>query len=64
MQNEELKPEMKVLVERNGSLIPAKVIGPTTLTVGSRTEITGWVVALERDNLHLTVTADKIHPRG
>lgn len=63
MQNEELKREMKVLVEHEGSLKPAKVVGPTELKVGNRTEITGWVVALELNNLHLRVTADKIQPR-
>lgn len=65
MQNEELKPEMKVLVDYDGLLKRAKVIGPVTVTnagTGELLEISGWVVAIEPSNLHATVTADKIHP--
>lgn len=67
MQNEELKPEMKVLVDYDGLLKRAKVIGPVTVTnagTGELLEISGWVVAIEPSNLHATVTADKIHPRS
>ncbi len=67
MQNEDLKPEMKVLVDHGGSLKPAKVIGPVKVTnagTGELIEIGGWVVAIEPSNLHATVTADKIHPRS
>jgi hypothetical protein len=67
MQNEELKPEMKVCVDYDGSLRLAKVIGPVTVTKAGTDElieISGWVVAIEPSNLHLTVTADKIHARG
>lgn len=66
MQNEELKPEMKVLVDYDGLLKRAKVVGPVTVTnagTGELLEISGWVVAIEPSNLHATVTADKIHPR-
>ena len=66
MQNKELKPEMKVLVDHDGLLKPAKVIGQVTVTntgTGELIEISGWVVAIEPSNLHVTVTADKIHPR-
>ena len=67
MQNEELKPEMKVVVDYDGLLKRAKVIGPVTVTnagTGELLEISGWVVAIEPSNLHATVTADKIHPRS
>ena len=67
MQNEELKPEMKVLIDHDESLKPAKVIGPVKLTnagTGELIAISGWVVAIEPSNLHATVTADKIHPRS
>jgi hypothetical protein len=66
VQNEELKPEMKVLVDYDGLLKRAKVVGPVTVTnagTGELLEISGWVVAIEPSNLHATVTADKIHPR-
>jgi hypothetical protein len=65
MHNEELKPEMKVLVDYDGSLKRAKLIGPVMLTnagTGELIEISGWVVAIEPSNLHATVTTDKIHP--
>jgi len=65
MQNEELKPGMKVLVDHDGLLKPAKVIGPVKVTnagTGELIEISGWVVAIEPSNLHATLTADKIHP--
>jgi hypothetical protein len=67
MQNEELKPEMKVLVDHDGSLKLAKVIGSVKITnvgTGELIEISGWVVAIEPSNLHATLTADKIHPRN
>lgn len=67
MQDEELKLEMKVLVDHDGLLKLAKVIGPVTVTntgTGELIEISGWVVAIEPSNLHATVTADKIHPRN
>ncbi len=67
MKNEDLKPEMKVLVDHDGLLKPAKVIGPVTLRnagTGELIETSGWVVAIEPSNLHVTVTADKIQPRG
>jgi hypothetical protein len=67
MQNEELKPEMKVVVDYDGSLKLAKIIGPVEFKnagTGELIEIRGWVVAIEPSNLHVTVTADKIHPRG
>lgn len=67
MQNEELKPEMKVLVDHDGLLKLAKVIGPATLKnagTGELIELSAWVVAIEPSNLHATVTADKIHPRS
>src|SRR5258708_40234400 len=63
MTNEELKPEMKVLVDVEGVLKPAKVIGPTRLREGPRVTITGWVVHIEPSALPHTTTADKIHPR-
>jgi hypothetical protein len=66
VQNEELKPEMKVLVDYDGLLKRAKVVGPVTVTnagTGELLEISGWAVAIEPSNLHATVTADKIHPR-
>jgi hypothetical protein len=67
VHDNELKPEMKVLVDYDGLLKRAKVIGPVTLTnagTGELIEISGWVVAIEPSNLHATVTADKIHPRS
>lgn len=67
MRNEELEPEMKVLVDHDGALKPAKVIGPVTVTnagTGEKIEISGWVVAIDPSNLHATVTAEKIHPRS
>jgi hypothetical protein len=67
VQNEELRPEMRVLVDYNGSLKRAKVIGPVALRnagTGDVIEISGCVVAIEPSNLHATVTADKIHPRN
>jgi hypothetical protein len=64
MQNEELKPEMKVRVDHDGSSKLAKVIGPATLKKGKLIEITGWVVAIEPSNLHVTLTADKIHRKS
>jgi hypothetical protein len=67
MKNEELRPEMRVLVDYNGSLKRAKVIGPVALTNAGTVElieISGWVVAIEPSNLHATVTADKIHARN
>jgi hypothetical protein len=67
MQNEELRPEMKVLVDYDGLLKRAKVIGPVTLRnagTGELIEISGWVVAIEPSNLHATLTAEKIHPRS
>jgi hypothetical protein len=66
VRNEELTPEMKVLVDHDGLLKPAKVIGPVRVTkagTGELLEISGWVVAIEPSNLHATVTADRIHPR-
>jgi hypothetical protein len=36
MRNEELKPEMKVLVDHDGALKPAKVIGPIRTTNDER----------------------------
>jgi hypothetical protein len=67
MQNKELKPEMKVLVDYDGSLKLAKVIDRVAVTnagTGELIEIIGWKVAIEPSNLHVTVTADRIHPRG
>lgn len=63
MTNEEMKPEMKVIVDVEGVLKPAKVIGPTTLRVGDKVTITGWVVHIEPSALPYSTTADKIHPR-
>jgi hypothetical protein len=63
MTNEEMKPEMKVMVDVEGVLKPAKVIGPTTLRVGDKVTITGWVVHIEPLALPHSTTADKIHPR-
>jgi len=63
MTNEQLKPEMKVLVDVEGVLKPAKVIGPTTLREGDKVTITGWVVHIEPTGLPYTTTADKIHAR-
>lgn len=64
MKNEDLSPEMSVIVEFDETLRFGKVIGPTTLKQGSLVQITGWVVALEPDHLHVTVTADKIQQNG
>jgi len=66
MQNKELKPEMKVLVDYDGSLKSAKVIDRVAIRnagTGELIEIIGWKVAIEPSNLHVTVTADRIHPR-
>ncbi len=63
MTNEELKAEMKVLVDVEGVLKAAKVIDATTLKVGNQVTITGWVVHIEPSGLPHTTTADKIHPR-
>jgi hypothetical protein len=63
MTNEQLRAEMKVLVDVEGVLKPAKVIGPTTLRKGDKITITGWVVHIEPSGLPHTTTADKIHPR-
>lgn len=66
MQNEELKPEMKVLVDYGGSLKSAKVIGPVehkNVSTGELIEIVGWKVAIEPSGLGVTVTADQISPR-
>jgi hypothetical protein len=67
MRNDELKSEMKVRVDHDGALKPAKVIGPVRVTnagTGKLIEISGWVVAIDASNLHVTVTAEKIHPRS
>jgi hypothetical protein len=66
MQNEELKPEMKVLVDYGGSLKSAKVIGPVkykNVSTGELIEIVGWKVAIEPSGLGVTVTVDQISPR-
>ena len=63
MTNEQLRAEMKVLVDFEGVLKPAKVIGPTTLRKGDKVTVTGWVVHIEPSGLPHTTTADKIHPR-
>jgi hypothetical protein len=63
MTNEELSAEMKVLVEVEGVLKPAKVIDATTLRKGRTVTITGWVVHIEPTGLPYTTTAEKIHPR-
>jgi len=63
MTNEELKAEMKVLVDVEGVLKPAKVIDARTLKVGNQVTITGWVVHIEPSGLPHSTTADKIHPR-
>lgn len=63
MTDGELRAEMKVLVDVEGVLKPAKVIGATTLREGNRVKITGWVVHIEPSGLPHTTTADKIHPR-
>jgi hypothetical protein len=63
MTNKELKAEMKVLVDVDGVLKPAKVIDATTLRKGRTVTITGWVVHIEPTGLPYTTTADKIHPR-
>lgn len=58
---------MKVVVDYDGSLKLAKVIGQVEFKnagTGELIEIRGWVVAIEPSNLHVTVTAGKIHPRG
>jgi hypothetical protein len=62
MQNEEVKPEMKVLVDYEGSAKPAKVIGPVERRIGTSVRIIAWVVAMEPNNLHVQVTADKMSP--
>jgi hypothetical protein len=67
VQNEELKSEMKVFVDYDGSRKPAKVIDCVKVKnvgTGELIEIKGWVVAIEPSNLHVQVTADKIHSRG
>jgi hypothetical protein len=63
MTNEQLKAEMKVLVEVDGVLKLAKVIDATTLQEGSKVTITGWLVHIEPTGLPYKTTADKIHPR-
>jgi hypothetical protein len=66
MQNKELKPELKVLVDYDGSLKPAKVIDRVARTnagTGELIEIIGWKVAIGPSGLQVTVTADKIHPK-
>jgi hypothetical protein len=63
MTNEQIKPEMKVLVDVEGVLKPAKVIDATRLHKGGGVTITGWLVHIEPTGLPYTTTADKIHPR-
>lgn len=66
MKNEELKPEMRVLVDVDGSLKPGKVIDSVrkiNKNTGEVIGILGWMVATEPSGLHRQVTADKIHPR-
>jgi hypothetical protein len=63
MTNEQLRAEMKVLVDVDGVLKPAKVIDATTLQKGGVVTITGWVVHIEPTGLPHTTTADKIYPR-
>jgi hypothetical protein len=62
MANEEIKPEMKVMVDVEGVQKPAKVIGPPTLRVSDKVTITGWVVHIEPSALPYSTTPDKIHP--
>jgi hypothetical protein len=56
--------EMLVLVDKDGSLQPAKVIGPTLLlTPGQLPRITGWKLHVGPSALDYSTTADKIYPR-
>jgi hypothetical protein len=64
MLDSELKEEMLVLVDKDGSLQPAKVIGPTKLlTPGPPPKITGWKLHVGPSALDYSTTADKIYPR-
>jgi hypothetical protein len=64
MLDSELKEGMQVLVDKDGSLQAAKIIGPTLLlTPGRPPKITGWKVHVGPSALDYSTTADKIHPR-
>jgi hypothetical protein len=66
MKDEELKAEMRVFVEHEGSLKAGKVIGPVekkSASTGKRIAVSGWIIAVEPTGLHLTVAADQIRDR-
>jgi hypothetical protein len=60
----ELKEEMLVLVDKDGSLQPAKIIGKMLEhTPGRPPKITGWKLHVGPSALEYSTTADKIYPR-
>jgi hypothetical protein len=64
MTDDEIKPEMKILVEYEGTLRPAKVIGARREKTGNGpSKIIGWTVHIEPTGLPYSTTADKIHSR-
>ena len=64
MLDSELHDGMLVLVDKDGSLQPAKIIGSTLLhTLGQPPKITGWKLHVGLSALEFSSTADKIHPR-
>lgn len=63
MKNEELKKEMRVLVEFEGSLKPAKIIGPVEERTGNKVKIIGWKLHVGPSALDYQTTADRIHPK-
>ena len=64
MSNEDLRAEMKVRVSYNGSLQPAKVLGPVAVRdgAGKIIEIKAWTLKLDSMGIDIRVTADKIWP--
>jgi len=62
MRHEELKAEMRVLVDFDGVSQPAKVIGPVVERKGNQTKIIGWKLHVGPSALEYTTTANKIYP--
>jgi len=63
MKDEELKEEMQVLVDFDGVLKQAKVIGPAEERKGNQTKIIGWKLHVGPSALEHTTTADKIYAK-
>lgn len=63
MKDEELKEEMQVLVDFDGGLKQAKVIGPVEERNGNQIKIIGWKLHVGRSALEHNTTADKIYSK-